>query len=86
MSVRNLGNIPCVTCGQDTLHLACKCTVCGTVWETAPEARRRVMKKVRGRMRNRGIGPGVNVVAHSEAKRAYVEEHGIGSRDFKDVK
>lgn len=29
MSIRDFNNIPCPTCGKDTLHIAFKCTVCG---------------------------------------------------------
>lgn len=29
-----MANVPCATCGKDTLHVALKCTVCGTVTVT----------------------------------------------------
>lgn len=46
VSVRNLKHIFCATCKVDTLHNTCKCTICGTIFETPTDARSRFYKGV----------------------------------------
>lgn len=45
MGIRDFANVPCPTCGIDTMHRAMRCTICGTVSKTNTEARTTLFKR-----------------------------------------
>lgn len=73
MSVRNFHNIFCPTCDKDTLHIALKCTECGTVVVTAAEQWRESRRSI-GKSSFKRIRIAKNVIAtRGERKKQIME-------------
>lgn len=73
MSVRNFHNIFCPTCDKDTLHIALKCTECGTVVVTAAEQWRESRRDIRKSPFKR-IRIARNITASSRERKKQIME------------
>jgi ribosomal protein S27E len=86
MSIRAFANIPCAQCGKDTLHYVCKCSVCGSIFETPTEARARMRKHRHAKMGGNRLLMGQSMAVHTREKREYEKANGISKRSLPDMK